>query len=102
MTNLNQPERIDVLAGAISGSNPYTYQIGSTHAAESRFIIANESGVKQPQIESYFVKDIDPSSGADWVAISYGDFITTTQSFQQHRIWQIIGQPQPVVVTRHL
>ncbi|MCO5198747.1 MAG: C25 family cysteine peptidase [Anaerolineae bacterium] len=81
VTNLNQPERIDVLAGAISGSNPYTYQIGSTHAAESRFIIANESGVKQPQIESYFVKDIDPSSGADWVAISYGDFITTTQSF---------------------
>ncbi|MCO5196896.1 MAG: C25 family cysteine peptidase [Anaerolineae bacterium] len=85
VTNLNQPERIDVLAGAISGSNPYIYQVGSTHTAESRFIIANESGVKQPQIESYFVKNIDPVGGADWLAIAHADFTAATQDLANYR-----------------
>jgi hypothetical protein len=85
------PERIALSAANISGGGPYVYAFGGVHDAGSRFIAT--AHFRQPvAITEYIPPDIDPPGGqADWVAVSYGDFITETQRLAAHRADPLFG-----------
>jgi hypothetical protein len=86
VTDVNNPEAIALSGGDVIGAGPYTYRVGSNHSAGTRFAIANSASVKSPlAVTAYTVPDLDPVDGAQWLAISHGDFVVKTQELAAYR-----------------
>jgi hypothetical protein len=72
-----------------TGSNPYTYTFGVESPDSTDFIATNAESLLSPapgDIEKYVPDDLEPQAGgADWVAISYGDFMPATEQLAAHR-----------------
>lgn len=100
ITNPYQP--ITVTGTIISGSGPYTYSFGSSNPVHSRFIAtttANIINITPAEVNSYFVTNIDPASGqAEWLAVSYADFLPAANQLASHRQNTLYGGYQTHVV----
>jgi uncharacterized repeat protein (TIGR01451 family) len=84
VTNKTGP--VKITGAAVSGSGPYTYMFGSDHPAGAEFIATTTANTLSPiAVSQYVVNDIDPVAGADWVAISYSDFIAEIAVLANHR-----------------
>lgn len=80
------PEQINLTAGDISGSGPYTYTFTSEAGENGRYLattLANAQSVKQ--ISQYIPQSLEPAAGADWVAISHNLFLTEATRLAAHR-----------------
>ncbi len=73
--------------GAISGTAPFTYQIGRTHGENAAFIATTAANLRQPtQITAYTPPSLNPAGGgAQWVAISHANFLTAAEELATHR-----------------
>lgn len=70
---------------SVLGSGPYTYEFGAD-AGPASFIATHAGNVRKPiAISKYVGPDLDPAAGADWVAISHGDFLQEAQQLAAHR-----------------
>ena len=78
----------------VTGNGLYTYTFGSSDPTgeTAAFIAADVSTIQSPlSISQYTPTDLDPVGGADWVAVAYGDFMTTTQTLATHRQQALYG-----------
>ena len=87
ISNQNQPVQINLQASDISGSNPYTVKIGRQHAANAQFIATTLANIKSVEsIEAYTPTSVTPPSGdADWLAITYADFMSAANQLATYR-----------------
>ncbi|MGB3715155.1 MAG: C25 family cysteine peptidase [Candidatus Promineifilaceae bacterium] len=85
---------------SITGTGPYTYTFGTDQFPGSEFIITTLSNGESPiGIEQLVLENIEPQSpGADWVAISYGDFIIEVERLAAHRTATFFGSMNTHVV----
>jgi len=66
----------------VSGSYAFTFD-GA--ASASTYIAVASPAIKEPAITRYDAPSLDPAGGADWLAISYPDFIAPLQPLAAHR-----------------
>ncbi|MGW8318751.1 MAG: C25 family cysteine peptidase [Candidatus Promineifilaceae bacterium] len=86
ITNRRAPIAIDPSTLTVSGSGPYSIIFGTEHPANSRFVATTTSNVLVPKLISKYVPpSLEPPGGADWVAVTYHDFVTETQRLASHR-----------------
>lgn len=86
ISNPTIPVQIELQAGDISGSGPYTYHIGRQNGSSAKFIATTQTNIKSvAEISQYVPNSLDPPGGADWVAISHADFITAANTLATHR-----------------
>jgi len=86
ITNPKQPEQVQMRADNISGSGPYTFQVGSNHAAGARFIATTANAtLTAVSISRYTPTNINPPGGADWIAISHNNFLPAAVALANHR-----------------
>ncbi|HSM56631.1 MAG TPA: C25 family cysteine peptidase [Candidatus Sulfomarinibacteraceae bacterium] len=83
ITDRYQPQAITDVN--VEGSTTYTYGFASSHSDAT--IIATHEGnvITNPPIEKYTPTNLDPAGGAEWVAISYGEFIPEVNRLADHR-----------------
>ncbi len=84
------PTAITLGAADLSGSGPYTLTLTPGRPAQSRFIVATQSAIQAASqnitVTSYTPASLNPpAGGADWLAISYGGFITEANVLAAHR-----------------
>ncbi|MCI0395408.1 MAG: C25 family cysteine peptidase, partial [Chloroflexi bacterium] len=99
--NVTDPQAPVVVNGAtVSGSGPYTYIFGSNHPSGETFIATSTGNVLAPlAISQYVPPSLEPPGGqAEWLAISYHDFITETNRLASHRSLPQYGGLQTHVV----
>jgi hypothetical protein len=94
-----RPRQVDFDASHISGSNPYTYTVGSSQAAGSRYIVLTHDNIQSVKnLSSYTATPIEPAGGADWVVISHASLITAAHQLANHRANPNFGQLNTHVV----
>ena len=102
ISNPYQPTRVPMTAANISGSGPYTYSFGSTHASTARFIAttnANIINLSAAAVENYLVPNLNPPNNqAEWLAISHSDFMPAVNQLATHRQAALYGAYQTHVV----
>jgi len=71
----------------ITGTGPHTVTFGTDSPSVVSFIVATSESILLPiGLTRYVPPDLDPFTGkAEWVAISYEDFITETYRLAGHR-----------------
>ncbi|MCA9875340.1 MAG: DUF11 domain-containing protein [Anaerolineales bacterium] len=84
------PKAISMAAGNVSGSaGNYTYKFSDGQPANTQFIAASADAVLSGSgvitFSQYIPANLTPPGGADWVAISHGDFLTQAQQLAAHR-----------------
>lgn len=87
ITNPQAPVRIPVTATDVSAGTAYKYRIGSNHAANAGYLVTTVANVDAPvAVSRYVTEDLNPPTGqADWLAISYADFIPQAQRLAAFR-----------------
>jgi uncharacterized repeat protein (TIGR01451 family) len=86
ISDRHQPRQVAFDAGHISGSGPYTYTVGSSQAAGSRYIALTEDNVQTVKsLSAYTPTTIEPDGGADWVIISHDSLLTAAYQLAAHR-----------------
>jgi len=85
-----QPVAIAMSASNISGSSGnYTYKFSDGQPANAQFIATTTGAVLSGSgvitLSQYIPADLTPVGGADWVAISHGDFMAQAQQLAAHR-----------------
>ncbi len=103
ITSPLNPTQIALANGDILENNGrYTYTIGipNTTTTTQKYIATTISNTLSPDhISQYQVPTtIEPVDGADWIAISYKDFITQTQRLAEHREQEDYGDMKTHVV----
>lgn len=86
----NQPTRIPINGGDISGSGPYTLRLASDHSANARFIVTAWANLRQPAgINRYQVVDLEPpTDAADWLAIAHPTLLGEAQRLADYHAAQ--------------
>jgi hypothetical protein len=86
VTERTQPRQVTFDASHISGSGPYTYTVGSSGPAGSRYLaITHDSILPVNSIAAYAPTTIEPAGGADWVVITHASLITAAHQLAAHR-----------------
>jgi hypothetical protein len=92
-----------VLGLDITGTNPYSVTCEDSITSDTTYLALTEGKIRtQPSgIELFQSRNLQsPTNGADWIAITYGDFSDAIQPLPQHRAGQ--GLRTLVVTTRQV
>lgn len=90
ITTPRTPTQIQLEAGDIAEENGrYTYTIGINNNAPQQYIATttdNVLSIPTEQISAYTAPtNLEPTAGADWIAITHKNFITPTNTLATHR-----------------
>lgn len=86
VTERTQPQQVTFDASHISGSGPYTYTVGSSGPAGSRYVaLTHDQILPVNSIAAYAPATIEPDGGADWVVITHASLITAAHQLAAHR-----------------
>ena len=94
ITNPLQPVRLDSSSATISGSGPYSVAFGDSTGGEIAYLVATEAtiiDVDPADLVAYNGPDLDPASGADWIAISHSSMLTAANNLATHRANALYG-----------
>lgn len=99
VTNHRIPRLIPMTADNISGSGPYQWTFGSVRTSGEYIATTSASLLNPLEITRYDVPNIEPpAGGADWVAISYADFLGAANNLATHRAQPAFGSLKKHVV----
>ncbi|HSH05202.1 MAG TPA: C25 family cysteine peptidase, partial [Anaerolineae bacterium] len=83
------PRAVPVTGTAIvDEGGTYRYRFGADDVLGEKavYLVTNETVVQSPvSVVQYVGEDLSPVGGAEWVAISYGDFISEAMTLAAHR-----------------
>jgi hypothetical protein len=84
----------------IAGNGRYTYTIGSDSNTAQNYIATTITNTLPPDNISQYTPpaNLEPANGADWVAISYRDFLTQANILANHRTQEDYGKLKTHVI----
>ncbi len=97
ITNRLVPANIPMSANEISSNGgTFSWTIGDENVPGGQYIATTTDNLlSAASIEQYTVNNVEPTGGAEWVAISHGNFITEALRLETHR--QSAGRTTHVV-----
>ena len=101
ITNRLTPQQITIPAADVTtvGSANYQLRLGSQQTTAQKFITIAPTALRSPlQIERYQVNSLNPTGGADWVAVTHATFRTQADRLAAHRADTQISGLRPYVV----
>src|SRR5690606_3063081 len=81
----------------VSGS--YAFTFNGTSAATTHIAAALPAVTEPPSISRYAAPSLDPSGGADWLAISYSAFAAPLEPLAEHRTGPAFGGLDTAIVS---
>jgi hypothetical protein len=90
VSNPLMPAAVTLLPGDVAEvrapEDGYTYRIAGNNSADTRYFAASTNGLLSPlSVTPYDVVELDPPGGADWVSITWHEFIPAAQRLALHR-----------------